>query len=198
MAAGRKPEVVANETDGFSPRVGSDCSGGPIEEGGRIGQALAQHLRPDLREFPAAGHICGQINTGRALPDRSFLEASAQVIIRTLTPRRIAMRSVDRDFILACTDIGTVDAWADRAASAETRGIAEVFGSYRAISFRVAKNFQDHCPTCVGGETSTVTRLKGARGFPLTERHWPMNLLLSLTATKVAAEGGVTAHEPNL
>ena len=56
---------------------------------------------------------------------RGFLSGRVEAIIRILTLRHIVMRAVDRDFILACTDIDTIDAWAKRAVSVAE--ISELF-----------------------------------------------------------------------
>lgn len=54
-----------------------------------------------------------------------FLEGRAEAVLRVLEIRGIVMRSADRDFILACSDIDTIDTWADRALGVSA--ISELF-----------------------------------------------------------------------
>lgn len=56
---------------------------------------------------------------------RGFLEGRAGVIVEILEGRGIVMKSADRDFILACRDIDTIDKWADRALNVSE--ISELF-----------------------------------------------------------------------
>ena len=51
----------------------------------------------------------------------------AQMILQVLAARHIAVPAKIRDQLLACTDIGQLDAWGSKAATAQS--VEEIFGA---------------------------------------------------------------------
>jgi len=57
---------------------------------------------------------------------RSVAEGEARALLRVLERRAIATSVEQRERVLACSDVATLEAWLDRAATATTA--REVFG----------------------------------------------------------------------